>query len=147
MSRFDSPLSPQIIPSTMSALTEIIALQRTLQNYVGRLDEVITQLTSAGISRQDAPAVCRFCDDQIIAWQDRQHVFSPGTYTLLQQFFEAPDLMLFKEDIRQDVLRDDDASEGCVRQCILTARKELRRRQFPYRIETITRKGYRLVAE
>jgi len=93
------------------------------------------------------PVACRFCDDYIIVWEDHQHVFSPNTYTLLQQFFAASNMTLSKEDVRQDVLRDDDAREGSVRQCILAARKELRRTGFPYRIETITRKGYRLVAE
>jgi DNA-binding winged helix-turn-helix (wHTH) protein len=66
---------------------------------------------------------------------------------LLKQFFDAPKMILSKEDVRQDVLNDDDASEGSIRQCVSEARKELRKRDFPYRIETIVRKGYRLVAE
>jgi DNA-binding winged helix-turn-helix (wHTH) protein len=95
----------------------------------------------------DVPLVCRFCEDGIVIWKDRSHVFSPTTYMLLKQFFETSDRVLSKEDVRQDVLGDDDAREGSLRQCILAARKELHRHQFPYRIETIMRKGYRLVAE
>jgi len=45
------------------------------------------------------------------------------------------------------VMMDEDAREGSLRQCIMAARKEMRRHGFPYRIETIVRKGYRLVAE
>ena len=127
-----------------SLLPEKIALRRMLQNVVHRLDETIVEMMSV---EQAIPIPCRFCEDGIIVWQDRQHVFSPSTYTLLQQFFDSPNLVLSKEDVRQDVLNDDDAREGSVRQCILAARRELLRTGFPYRIETITRKGYRLVAE
>jgi hypothetical protein len=130
-----------------SLLPEKLALRRLLHNYVCRLDEVIVDLMSAETTGQAVPVPCRFGEDGIIVWQDRHHVFSPSTYTLLKQFFEAPERTLSKEDVRQDVLGDDDAREGSVRQCILAVRKELRRTQFPYRIETITRKGYRLVAE
>ena len=137
----------------MSILPEKLALRRLLHNYVVRLDEKIVELLSheTGGHPPSAPAsgilAPRFCDDNIIVWGEQQHVFCPSTYTLLKQFFDAPNRMLSKEDVRQDVLGDDDAREGSVRQCILAARKELRRTEFPYRIETITRKGYRLVAE
>jgi len=131
----------------MSVLPEKLALRRLLHNYVCRLDEKIVELMSTETTGQTVPVPCRFCDDQIILWNDRQHVFSPNTYALLKQFFDAPNRTLSKEDVRQDVLGDDEAREGTVRQCISTARKELRRTRFPYRIETITRKGYRLITE
>jgi len=138
----------------MSVLPEKLALRRLLHNYVCRLDETIVNLMSSETASTGghkptalAPSPCRFCEDNIIVWEDQPHVFSPCTYTLLKQFFDAPNMMLSKEDVRQDVLGDDDAKEGSVRQCILAARKELQRTRFPYRIETITRKGYRLVAE
>ena len=121
-----------------------IALRRMLQSFVHRLDETIVDLMSV---ERTVPTRCQFCEDHIIFWNDQYHVFTPNTYTLLQQFFETPNLMLSKEDIRQDVLFDTDAREGSLRQCILEARRELERTGFPYRIETITRKGYRLVAE
>lgn len=132
-----------IIPS-LSHLPEKIALRRLLQNSLHRLDETIAELLRAGGGAADSVPPVRFCEDNIVVWEDKPHVFSPSTYTLLQQFFEAPNKMLSKEDIRQDVLYDDDAKEGCIRQCILEARRELERAGFPYRIETITRKGYRL---
>jgi DNA-binding winged helix-turn-helix (wHTH) protein len=128
----------------MPVLPEKIALRRMLHNYLVRLDEMIVEMMSA---EHDLPAACRFYDDGIVVWNDQPHVFSPSTYMLLKQFFAAPAMTLSKEDVRQDVLGDDDAREGSVRQCILEARKELCRHRFPYRIETITRKGYRLVAE
>jgi DNA-binding response OmpR family regulator len=137
------PLNP------MHALPEKFALRRMLQNYLFRLDETIVELMRTDMRPGDdvaAPSV-RFCEDSVIIWQDRPHSFTPTTYALLKQFLEAPKMMLSKEDIRQDVLCDDDAREGSLRQCISAARKELCRHQFPYRIETITRKGYRLVAE
>ena len=130
----------------MNALPKKIALRRLLQNHISRLDDTIVELMSTETGERVAEPV-RFCEDCIIAWENRQHVFAPNTYTLLQQFFAAPNWTLSKEDIRQDVLCDDDASQGSLRQCILEARKELRRYDFPYRIETIVRKGYRLVAE
>ena len=138
----------------MSAFQERVALRRILQDFVLRLDETIVNSTavddaSADLvsSKPEIPVLCRFCTDNIVIWKDRQHVFCPGTYNLLKEFFAAPKMMLSKEDIRQDVLFAEDASEGSIRQCILKARKELRRCQFPYRIETIVRKGYRLVSE
>ena len=130
-----------------SILPEKIALRRLLQHVLHRLDETIGELVLAEASEQTVPVACRFGADNIIVWQDQQRVFSSCTYILLKQFFDAPNMVLSKEDVRQDVLGDDEAREGSLRQCILSARKELRRNEFPYRIETITRKGYRLVAE
>ena len=134
----------------MSILPEKLALKHLLLNYAENLAEAIVDLVASEPATESltppAPA-CLFCEDYIIVWKDRQHVLSPSVYALLKQFFDAPGMTLSKEDVRQDVLGDDDAREGTVRQCILAARKELRRKEFPYRIETITRKGYRLVAE
>jgi len=130
----------------MTALPKKIALRRMLQNYLYRLDDAIVHLMSAETGTRVAEPV-KFYEDQIIAWKDRQHVFSPSTYTLLQQFFLAPNMMLSKEDVRQDVIHDEYAREGTLRQCIMEARKEMRRHGFPYRIETIIGKGYRLVPE
>ena len=132
----------------MSVLPEKIALRRVLQNVLHRLDETIGELVLAESTELAGlrPSLV-FCEGNIIVWNDQPHVFSPCTYTLLKQFFDAANRMLSKEDVRQDVLGDDDAREGTVRQCISEARKELRRNQCPYRIETITRKGYKLVPE
>ena len=133
----------------MTALPKKIALRRLLQNYIDHLEETIVELMTTETPTTDTDDcvadALKFCDDGIIAWQDQYHVFAPSTYTLLQQFIDAPNWTLSKEDIRQDVLCDDDAREGSLRQCILQARKELARSRFPFRIETIVRKGYRLV--
>jgi DNA-binding response OmpR family regulator len=136
----------------MSALPEKIALRRMLQSFLYRLDERIVELMGAAdYVGETADTVggsrVQFCADNIVICQDQPHVFTPCTYSLLKQFFEAPKMMLSKEDIRQEVMFDDEAREGNMRQCIFGARKELKRTGFPYRIETITRKGYRLVAE
>ena len=131
----------------MSALPEKMALRRALQNFAHRLNETINELMLVDIDDEDSTDAVQFRRDNIIAWLDQHHVFCPSTYTLLKQFFEAPNRMLSKEDIRQDVMGDDEAREGSIRQCILEARKELRRSGFPYSIETIRGKGYRLVAE
>jgi len=109
----------------MSVLPEKIALRRMLQNYLHRLDETIVELM--GTDDTVVGSRVQFCEDHIIVWSDQPHIFTPSTYNLLKQFFEVPTLMLSKEDIRQDVLQDDDAKEGSIRQCILEARRELKR--------------------
>jgi DNA-binding winged helix-turn-helix (wHTH) protein len=65
---------------------------------------------------------------------------------LLSEFFAAPDRhFLSKEDIRQDILWDEYARDGCIRQLIYSARKTLAKENLPWEIHTICRKGYRLV--
>jgi DNA-binding winged helix-turn-helix (wHTH) protein len=129
----------------MQTLHEKIALRRMLQNTLHRLDESIDEMVATEQSANTPPVVCRFHADNIIAWRDQCHVFSFNTCNLLKLFLDAPSMALSKEDVRQDVLSDDDARDGSVRQCILNARKEMQENGFPYQIETITRKGYRLV--
>ena len=67
---------------------------------------------------------------------------TPSTTRLLVEFVKSRNHFLSKEDIRQDVIFDDDAREGSIRTLIYVARKELS--DSPYRIETIARRGYRL---
>ena len=51
----------------------------------------------------------------VIAWgNDREH-FTPSTFRLVQQLWLAPNRFLSKEDVRQDVQFDEDASDGSVR--------------------------------
>ena len=137
--------------TAMTALPKKVALRRLLQNYMGHLEETIAELMATEmrptISEDCVADSLQFCEDGIIAYGDQMYVFAPNSYALLRQFCGAPNWTLSKEDIRQDVLCDDDAREGNLRQCILKARKELGRSRFPFRIETIVRKGYRLVAE
>jgi DNA-binding winged helix-turn-helix (wHTH) protein len=65
---------------------------------------------------------------------------------LLSEFLAADcDHFLSKEDIRQDVLFDEEASEGSIRQLVCETRKRLAQENSQWTIETICRKGYRLV--
>jgi DNA-binding winged helix-turn-helix (wHTH) protein len=61
---------------------------------------------------------------------------------LLKSFYEAEDNFLSKEDVRQDVLYDENARNGTVDNCIYEARKELKEGNFPAFIETVYRRGY-----
>lgn len=80
-----------------------------------------------------------------IVWEDDSVRVSPVTFRLVQQFWVAHDRFLSKEDVRQDVVEDDDASETVLRVLIAKARKELKAVHFPYEIVTEWGKGYRLV--
>jgi DNA-binding winged helix-turn-helix (wHTH) protein len=65
---------------------------------------------------------------------------------LFSEFFAAPDEhFLSKEDIRQDVLEDEYANDGSIRQLILEARKVLLEDERRWEIITVNTKGYRLV--
>ena len=81
----------------------------------------------------------------IIAWGDDSEHFRPSTFRLLQQLWLAPDHTLSKEDVRQDVNEDEYASDTAIRTVIKKARRELACVEFPYEIETIPAKGYRLI--
>jgi DNA-binding winged helix-turn-helix (wHTH) protein len=124
-------------------ITEKLALRRILQNYVQQLDEKIVTLIAEETSVPAPPLV--FYDHYLIAWGEDSETFTPATYLLVRHLDQSPGKFLSKEDVRQDVIADETASEGALRQCISTARKELAAVQFPYRIETIRGKGYKLV--
>ena len=80
----------------------------------------------------------------VIAWGDDSEHFRPSTFRLLQQLWLAPDRTLSKEDMCQDVIEDEYASDRAVRLVIHKARKELENVEFPYEIETLQGEGYRL---
>lgn len=80
----------------------------------------------------------------IIAWGDDSEHFTPSTFRLLQQLWSAPNRTLSKEDVRQDVNEDDEATDEAVWTCMKRARQELESVGFPYEIETLRGKGYRL---
>jgi len=80
----------------------------------------------------------------IIVWQNNCARFTPSTYRLLRQLWFAPNRSRSKEDVRQDVNEDEEASDGAVRLVIHDARQEMKNAQFPYEIETLWGKGYRL---
>jgi DNA-binding response OmpR family regulator len=80
----------------------------------------------------------------VIAWGDDSEHFRPSTFRLIQQLWLTPDHTLSKEDVCQDVIEDEYASNLAVRLVINKARKELSNVKFPYEIETLRGKGYRL---
>lgn len=80
----------------------------------------------------------------IIAWGNDSEHFSPSTFRLLYQLWIAPDRTLSKENVRESVNKDEEASDGAVWTCLKRARKELETAYFPYGIETLRGKGYRL---
>ena len=74
-------------------------------------------------------------------------MFKDTTRRLLVELWDAPEKMISKEDIRVDVMFDDEASDEAVKMVIRRARQEIEAHSFfPYEIATIPRKGYRLVS-
>jgi DNA-binding response OmpR family regulator len=81
----------------------------------------------------------------VIAWGNDSERFTPSTFRLVQQLYLAPDRTLSKEDVRQDVLGDEESKQGSIWTCISRVRQELKSVDFPYTILTQRGKGYRLV--
>ena len=81
-----------------------------------------------------------------IIWEDDSIRLSPATFRLVQQLWIAPDRFLSKEDIRQDVIEDDDARDVTLRNRTKEARGELKKGHFPYEIVTVHGKGCRLAS-
>jgi len=72
--------------------------------------------------------------------------FKDTTNRLLTEFLNAPDKILSKEDIRQDVILDEYASENAVMSAVKRARKEMQAcRDCHYEIRNMKRRGYKLV--
>jgi len=67
------------------------------------------------------------------------------TSRLLTEFWNAPNRTLSHEDIRQDVIFDEEANDKTIWQVISRARKELSDTRYPYAIKSIDGKGYQLV--
>jgi len=81
----------------------------------------------------------------IIAWGNDSEHFTPSTFRLIQQLWITPDHTLSKDDVRECVNEDEEASDEAVWTCLKRARQELKSIDFPYEIETLRGKGYRLV--
>ena len=71
--------------------------------------------------------------------------FKDMTSRLLTEFWNAPNRILSHEDIRQDVIFDEEAKDKTVWQVVCRARKELIDARYPYEIKSIDGKGYQLV--
>jgi DNA-binding response OmpR family regulator len=82
----------------------------------------------------------------VIAWGNDSEHFSPSTFRLVQQLWHAADHFISKEDVREAVQEDEESSPGSIRTCLSRAREELGNVDFPYKIETVHSKGYRLTA-
>jgi DNA-binding response OmpR family regulator len=80
----------------------------------------------------------------VISWGDDSERFSPQTFRLLWMLWFAPNRTLSKAGICKRVLEDEDAEEGAIWMCLKRARSELKSLGFPYEIETLRGKGYRL---
>ena len=80
----------------------------------------------------------------IIAWGSDSEHFTPSTFRLVQQLWFAPNHTLSKEDVRWDVQGDEESTPPSIRMIISRAREELAKVNFPYEIETLHRKGYKL---
>ena len=83
-------------------------------------------------------------DEQIVDFS----MFSDSTKRLMDEFWVAPGKMLSHQDIREDVIFDEDAKESAIHDVIKAARKELKTCcNCHYAIENIRGKGYRLVTK
>ena len=72
-------------------------------------------------------------------------IFKPTTCRLLTVMYEAPDRMLYRDDIRQEVMEDEYASEKAVWNVVDRAREEIA--EYNIEIKTIHGKGYQLIAD
>ena len=81
-----------------------------------------------------------------IVWEEDSLCCSPATFMLVFYLWRAPNRFLSKEEMRENVVQDDDAKDSVLRERIGRARKELRDGNFPYKIITEQGKGYRLVS-
>jgi len=81
----------------------------------------------------------------VIAWGNDSEHFSPATFHLLQQLWVAPDHFLSKEEIRDGVVRDEDATNEVLRTLVRQARREMEAVKFPHTIDTVRSQGYRLI--
>jgi DNA-binding winged helix-turn-helix (wHTH) protein len=72
-------------------------------------------------------------------------VFKDTTSRLLTELWNAPTRMLSHEDIRQDVIFDDEANDSAIRQVISRAKTELNKMKYPFEIKNVKKKGYTLV--
>lgn len=115
----------------------MIAVRSEMYNIIGNMPDG-TQPAEIGMM------LTFYQNGHIIAWGDDSEHFRPSTFRLLQGLWFAPDHTLSKEDICQDVIGDEFASEIAIRHVINKARQELAMVEFPYEIETLRRKGYSL---
>ena len=73
-------------------------------------------------------------------------MFPDTTRRLLIELWDARDRTIDKEDIRQDVIGDDDVGDGAVHMVVTRARSDMKKYGFPYEIQYVReRKRYTLI--
>jgi hypothetical protein len=72
-------------------------------------------------------------------------MFKDTTRRLLIEFWIAPNRMLSHEDIRQDVMFDNEAKISAIWQVISRANAELSKMKFCFEIKNMKKRGYQLV--
>ena len=83
--------------------------------------------------------------DEVEAEMPDFSIFKDTTCRLLTAMWEAPEKTLSQEDIREDVIFDEEASDNAVKQVIKKAKKELE--DYNIEIKNIWGKGYQLITD
>jgi DNA-binding response OmpR family regulator len=138
---------PRLVPKEQ-ILAKMKELDAILQAAVNVRTELWTMIATLPDKEKlaDIEIPLTFYENgHIIAWGDDSEHFSPSTFRLVRQLWIAVDHTLSKEDVRQDVNEDEEASDGAVRHVLYDARQEMTNTEFPYEIETIRGKGCRLI--
>jgi len=72
-------------------------------------------------------------------------MFKETTRRLLIELWDAPEKMISHQDIREDVIFDEEASDQAVKNVIVRARYELAEAKAKFDIKNVFGKGYQLV--
>jgi len=144
-------LSPQITVSLPVSKDQILAKMQEFDAILQATVKVQSELWSMMSILPDSTELTDFGipltfneNGHIISWRDKSERFTPSVFRLLQQLWFDPDRFLSKEDVCQDVIGDEYASDGAIRHVLCDARKETEKVGFPYVIETVWGKGYKL---
>jgi DNA-binding response OmpR family regulator len=142
------PMSLQVMKEQIFIkMQELDTVLQTAVNVRTELWSAIASLSGSETSAEIGIPLTFYENGHIIAWGDDSEHFSPATFELLRQMWFVPNRFLSKEDIRQDVIGDDESTDNAIWVRMKTARQELDSVGFPYEIETLRGKGYRLTAK
>ena len=75
-------------------------------------------------------------------FEPHPYIFTENAVLLISELLKVHPRVLSKEDIRQDVLFDDDAKDGSIRQLVSDTRRQIKEAKLPYQIHTVQKKGY-----
>jgi len=128
----------------LAEMQEFDALLQAMIGVRARMYSIIAAMP-AGEKPEDIGISLTFYENgHIISWGDDSEHFTPQTFRLLWMLWFAPNRTLSKAGVCKRVLGDADAEEGAIWMCVKRAREELKSVVFPYEIETLHGKGYRL---